>query len=55
MGDLSYADSLETRWDSWQTLIQYVSSRVPWQVRERRIFFRRSSDSSHYTFQLVNR
>ncbi len=32
IGDLSYADSEETRWDSWQSLIDYQSSHVPWQV-----------------------
>jgi hypothetical protein len=29
----SYADSEEERWDSWQELIQYVSSRVPWMTQ----------------------
>lgn len=32
IGDLSYADSDETRWDSWQSLVEYQSSHVPWQV-----------------------
>jgi len=32
-GDLSYADSVETRWDSWQALIEPESSHIPWHVQ----------------------
>ena len=30
IGDLSYADSDEPRWDSWGALIDYASCRIPW-------------------------
>jgi len=32
VGDLSYADSDEPRWDSWQQLVAPVSSHMPWMV-----------------------
>jgi phosphodiesterase/alkaline phosphatase D-like protein len=31
-GDLSYADGLESRWDTWGNMIQPLSSHVPWMV-----------------------
>ncbi len=33
VGDLSYADSVETRWDSWQELVAPRASRVPYLVQ----------------------
>ena len=32
VGDLSYADSLMARWDSWGRLVESVAARVPWMV-----------------------
>lgn len=32
VGDLSYADDYEPRWDSWQTLVDPLSSHIPWMV-----------------------
>lgn len=31
-GDLSYADFVQERWDSWGEMIQPVAARVPWMV-----------------------
>lgn len=33
VGDISYADSVETRWDSWGTLVQATTSHTPWNVQ----------------------
>ena len=30
VGDLSYADSYQPRWDSYGRLLEYHTSRVPW-------------------------
>jgi predicted phosphodiesterase len=32
VGDLSYADGVQTRWDSWGNLIQSLSAVTPWMV-----------------------
>lgn len=32
LGDLSYADNDQTRWDSWSALVQPLASRMPWMV-----------------------
>ena len=34
VGDLSYADGDQTRWDSWSRMIQPLASRIPWLTTE---------------------
>uniref|UniRef100_K3WGC0 Purple acid phosphatase n=1 Tax=Globisporangium ultimum (strain ATCC 200006 / CBS 805.95 / DAOM BR144) TaxID=431595 RepID=K3WGC0_GLOUD len=31
-GDLSYADSNETRWDRWENLVQPLAAKMPWMI-----------------------